>query len=178
MNHARAHHVEKSRVGRLTKGYKSGGAVKEIGKKSLALHRQEHKDLHAEGDGPKHRMDRTKRKRGGRVHREDGGGTHVPGDTLETKNGRAMNKYGERASVPVKSIPNGPSRADFIATRARGGKVKGKHNAKTIVNVITGHPGGGAAPPPMAPPGLAGAMAPPPVAPPPMGVKPPMAGPA
>jgi hypothetical protein len=121
MNHARAHHVEKSRVGRLTKGYKSGGAVKEIGKKSLSLHKEEHKAIHAEGDGSKHRMDRPK--------------------------------------------------------RAKGGKVKGKSNAKTVVNVITGHPGGGAAPPPMAPPGLAGAMAPPPVAPPPMGVKPPMPGP-
>lgn len=48
----------------------------------------------------------------------------MPGDTMETKNGRAMNKYGERAAVPVKSIPNGPSRADFIATRAKGGRVK------------------------------------------------------
>lgn len=110
---------EHSRVGHIVKGYKSGGAVKEIGKKSLALHKSEHKELDAEGDGAKHRMDRPK--------------------------------------------------------RAKGGKVKGKHNARTIVNVITGHPGGGAAPPPM-PAGIAPAeMAPPPPAPP-MAMKPPMPG--
>jgi hypothetical protein len=114
---------EHSRVGHITKAYAKGGAVKSektIGKKSLALHKEEHEALDAEGQIAKHRMDRPK--------------------------------------------------------RARGGKVKGKHNARTIVNVITGHPGGGAAPQPM-PAGIApAAMAPPPAGPP-MMAKPPMPGP-
>jgi hypothetical protein len=108
---------EHSRVGHIVKGYKSGGAVKKIGEKSLALHKEEHREIHAEGDGAKHRMDRPK--------------------------------------------------------RAKGGKVKGRNNSKTVINVITGHPGGAAAPPPMAPPGI-GAAAMPPPAPPPMAMKPPM----
>lgn len=110
---------EHSRVGHIVKGYKSGGAVKKIGEKSLALHKEEHREIHAEGDGAKHRMDRPK--------------------------------------------------------RAKGGKVKGRNTGKTIVNVITGHPGGGAAPPPM-PAGIAPAAMPP-VGGPPMMAKPPMPGP-
>lgn len=56
--------------------------------------------------------------------------------------------------------------------RAKGGAVKGKHNAKTIVNVITGgHPAGGAVPPMPAPPMGVGPAAMPP---PPMAAKPPM----
>src|SRR5882672_2769986 len=69
-NEHRAHRVEKSRVHRLTKGYAHGGAVKgekAIGKKSLSLHRDEHRELDAEGEGSKHRMDRPKRAKGGRV---------------------------------------------------------------------------------------------------------------
>ena len=56
--------------------------------------------------------------------------------------------------------------------RAKGGKVKGKHNAKTIVNVISGgHPAGGAVPPMPAPPmGVGPAAMPPPA----MAAKPPM----
>jgi hypothetical protein len=117
MNHARQHHVEKSRVSHLTKGYKSGGAVrhseaedKKPGKKKAKA------DLHADGEKSKHRADRPH--------------------------------------------------------RAKGGKVKGKSNAKTVVNVITGgHPAGGAVPPmPVPPPpGIGGAAMPPPMA-----AKPPM----
>lgn len=113
---------EHSRVGHITRGYKSGGAVKgdkSIGKQALTLHKHEHEALDAEGEGSKHRMDRPK--------------------------------------------------------RAKGGKVKGKNSAKTIINVLTG--GHSAAePPPMAPPGIGGAAMPPP-GPPPMMAKPPMAGP-
>jgi hypothetical protein len=122
MNHARQHKVEKSRVGHITRGYKSGGAVKgdkSIGKQALTLHKHEHEALDAEGEGSKHRMDRPK--------------------------------------------------------RAKGGKVKGKNSAKTIINVLTGGHSA-AAPPPMAPPGIGGAAMPPP-APPPMMAKPPMPGP-
>jgi hypothetical protein len=124
MNHVRQSHVERSRVGHLTKGYKSGGAVhgaKAIGKKALALHREEHAELHAEGGKSKHRMDRPK--------------------------------------------------------RAKGGKVKGKHNERTVINVISGgHPAGGAVPagPPMAPPGPPMGIAPAAAMPPPMAAKPPM----
>jgi hypothetical protein len=124
MNHVRQSHVERSRVGHLTKGYKSGGAVhgaKAIGKKALALHKQEHAELHAEGGKSKHRMDRPK--------------------------------------------------------RAKGGKVKGKHNERTVINVISGgHPAGGAIPagPPMAPPAPPMGIAPAGMAPPPMAAKPPM----
>jgi hypothetical protein len=122
MHSHRQSHVEKRRVSHITKGYAKGGAVKgdkSIGKQALTLHKHEHEALDAEGEGAKHRMDRPK--------------------------------------------------------RAKGGKVKGKSNAKTVINVITGHPGGGAAPPPMAPPGIGGAAMPPP-APPPMIAKPPMPG--
>jgi hypothetical protein len=128
MGHPYAEHrqtkKEHSRVGHITKGYKSGGAVhgaKAIGKKSLSLHKQEHAELHAEGDKSKHRMDRPK--------------------------------------------------------RAKGGKVKGKHNEKTVINVISGgHPAGGAIPsgPPMAPPGPPMGIAPAAAMPPPMVAKPPM----
>lgn len=118
MHEHKAHKVERRRVSHITKAYAKGGAVKEIGKKSLALHKEEHKAIHAEGDGAKHRMDRPK--------------------------------------------------------RARGGKVKGKSNARTVINVITGHPGGGAAPPPM-PAGIAPAAMPP-AGGPPMMAKPPMPG--
>jgi hypothetical protein len=128
MNHLRQTKVEHSRVSRLTKGYKSGGAVKgekSIGKKSLSLHKQEHEALHAEGSKSKHRADR-------------------PG-------------------------------------RAKGGKVKGKHNERTVINVISGgHPAGGAVSPMpvMPPPGIGGAAMPPPMAAkPPMPMPPPGAGP-
>jgi hypothetical protein len=110
---------EHSRVVHITRGYKSGGAVKgekTIGKKALNLHKAEHAALHAEGGKSKHRMDRPH--------------------------------------------------------RAKGGKVKGK-SGKTIVNVITGHPAGGVAPPPMAPPMGLGAAAAPPAAPP-VAARPPM----
>jgi hypothetical protein len=128
MGHPYAEHrqtkKEHSRVGHITRGYKSGGAVhgaKAIGKKALALHREEHAELHAEGGKSKHRMDRPK--------------------------------------------------------RAKGGKVKGKHNERTVINVIAGgHPAGGAIPagPPMAPPGPPMGIAPAAMAPPPMAAKPPM----
>ncbi len=74
MNHARQHHVEKSRAHHLLRGYKHGGAVKSaaIGNKALALHKEEHAALHAEGHGSKHRMDRPKRARGGKVGKHKG----------------------------------------------------------------------------------------------------------
>jgi hypothetical protein len=110
---------EHSRVGHITKGYASGGAVKhpdEAEDKKL-IKKMIKSEMHAEGGKSKHRADR-------------------PG-------------------------------------RAKGGKVKGKNNAKTIVNVISGgHPAGGAVPPMPAPPMGVGpaAMGPPP----PMAAKPPM----
>ena len=74
MNHARAHKIEKSRVSHLTKGYAHGGAVKAatIGKKALSLHKEEHEALHADGEHAKHRMDRPKRAKGGRVGKKKG----------------------------------------------------------------------------------------------------------
>jgi hypothetical protein len=68
---------EHSRVGHITKGYKSGGAVKSIGKKALSLHKDEHKALHAEGHESKHRMDRPKRAKGGRVGKKGNSKTIV-----------------------------------------------------------------------------------------------------
>lgn len=64
------------------------------------------------------------RAKGGRVNRGSGGATHVPGDTVSTQNGRAMNKFGERADKIIRSIPNGPTVGNFVAgERARGGRV-------------------------------------------------------
>ena len=72
----RQHKVERSRVAHLTKGYAKGGAVKgdaSIGKQALSLHAKEHKALHAEGHESKHRMDRPKRAKGGRVGKKSKG---------------------------------------------------------------------------------------------------------
>ena len=72
----RQHHVERARVAHLTKGYAKGGAVKgdaSIGKQALSLHAKEHKALHAEGHESKHRMDRPKRAKGGRVGKKSKG---------------------------------------------------------------------------------------------------------
>lgn len=75
MNHARAHHVEKSRVSHLTKGYKSGGAVKHADAaedRKLIKSMVKKTDLKAEGDKSKHRMDRPKRAHGGKVGKKHG----------------------------------------------------------------------------------------------------------
>jgi hypothetical protein len=155
MHAHRAHKVEKSRVGHITRGYKSGGAVKgdkSIGKQALTLHKHEHEALDAEGHKSKHRMDRPKRADGGRV-----------------QTGRQMDEDARKTREILEQ------RGMVTPSRAKGGKVKGRNNSKTVVNVITGHPGGGAAPPPMAPPGIGGAAMPPPA--PPMMAKPPMPGP-
>src|SRR5882724_8114474 len=71
---------EHSRVGHITRGYKHGGAVKgekAIGKKSLSLHKEEHRELDAEGEGSKHRIDRPKRAKGGRVGKKGNSKTIV-----------------------------------------------------------------------------------------------------
>lgn len=120
---------EHSRVGHITKGYASGGAVNrtEDDRKVRKMSASQEREVNPEGGVAPHRMDRPK--------------------------------------------------------RAKGGKVKARKSAKTIVNVITGgHPAGGAVPmpPPMAPPpGLAGAAMPPPsmAAKPPMPMPPPGAAP-
>lgn len=84
MSHPFAEHrqtrKEHSRVGHITKGYAHGGAVKgekAIGKKSLSLHREEHRELDAEGEGSKHRMDRPHRAKGGRVGKKGNSKTIV-----------------------------------------------------------------------------------------------------
>lgn len=109
---------EHSRVGHITKGYASGGAVNrtEDDRKVRKMSASQEREVNPEGGVSPHRADRPK--------------------------------------------------------RAKGGKVKGKHNSKTIVNVITGgHPAGGAVPPMPAPPM---GIAPPGAMPPPMAAKPPM----
>lgn len=76
----RQHKVERSRVAHLTKGYAKGGAVKgdaSIGKQALSLHAKEHKALHAEGHESKHRMDRPKRAKGGRVGKKSKGNSRT-----------------------------------------------------------------------------------------------------
>jgi hypothetical protein len=65
------------------------------------------------------------RARGGRIHKEGGGPTHIPGDTIADKNARAMNKFGERGSAPIRPTPISPSMADFVAgARKRGGRTQ------------------------------------------------------
>lgn len=110
---------EHSRVGHITKKYAKGGAVHadEAEDKKL-IKKMMKKELHADGEKTKHRMDRPKRAKGGKVH--------------------------------------------------KGGK--------TVVNVITGHPGGAAPPMPGPPMGVAPAAMPP--APPPMAARPPMPPPS
>ena len=72
--HRQPHH-EKERVKHLCRGgYASGGAVKEreVAKKALASHKAEHEALKGEGKKPKHRADRVKRAKGGRVKHKSG----------------------------------------------------------------------------------------------------------
>lgn len=83
-NEHRQHHVEKRRVGHMTRGYASGGSV-DHDDESLD-HEAKHeaherkrggkvKKLKAEGGAVKHRADRPGRKRGGRMNKK--GGTTV-----------------------------------------------------------------------------------------------------
>lgn len=72
MSHPFAQHrqtaKEHSRVGHITKGYAKGGAVHEDAKQDRKLIKKMMKsELHADGDKSKHRMDRPKRAKGGRV---------------------------------------------------------------------------------------------------------------
>lgn len=59
--------VEKSRVGHITKGYASGGAVHSDEKQDRKLIRKMVGEMVPEGEKSKHRADRPKRAKGGRV---------------------------------------------------------------------------------------------------------------
>jgi hypothetical protein len=76
MNHVRQSKVEKSRVSHLTKGYASGGAVRAKGGKvthgAKADREMARMEMEAEGDKSRHRMDRPKRAKGGRVGKKKG----------------------------------------------------------------------------------------------------------
>jgi hypothetical protein len=73
MNHVRAHKIEKSRVGRLTKGYARGGGVNsninltQDDKKVRKMSPNLEKEVNPEGGVAQHRMDRPKRAKGGKV---------------------------------------------------------------------------------------------------------------
>lgn len=151
---------EHSRVGKITKGYASGGAVNrtEDDRKVRKMSASQEREVNPEGGVSPHRMDRPKRAKGGKVKRADGGQT-----------GRQMDEDARRTREILEQ------RGLVTPSRAKGGRVgKSKGSSRTIVNVITGgHPAGGAVPPmPAAPPppaGIAGAAMPPPMA-----AKPPM----
>jgi hypothetical protein len=65
-------HVEHSRVGHITKAYKSGGAVKHSDEKQdrKLVKSMIDKAIHPEGHKAKHRMDRPKRAKGGAVKKK------------------------------------------------------------------------------------------------------------
>lgn len=67
MNEFRQSKVEKSRVGHITKGYASGGAVHSDEKQDRKLIRKMVGEMVPEGERSKHRADRPKRAKGGRV---------------------------------------------------------------------------------------------------------------
>ncbi len=170
MNHVRQSKIERSRVGHITKGYKSGGAVKHSDEKQdrKLVKSMIDKAIHPEGHKAKHRMDRPKR-----AKRADGG--PVKPGTPESQLAEAQRRHDEATKSGRSSTLTGQLYGVQREGRAKGGRVK-KGNAKTIVNVITGgHPAGGAVPPGPPPPPM-GIAGPPPggMAPPPMAAKPPM----
>lgn len=67
MNSVRQSKVEKSRVSHITRGYASGGAVHSDEKQDRKLIRKMVGEIAPEGERPKHRADRPKRAKGGRV---------------------------------------------------------------------------------------------------------------
>lgn len=162
---------EHSRVSHIAKGYKSGGAVKHPDAAEdckLIKSMVKKSDLKAEGGKVKHRMDRPKKKRA------DGGRIQPITPQVSDNFQRAIRNAGsDEESSRISNVAKKRYGVE-VPTRAKGGRVKG-NRAKTIVNVITGHPGGGAAPPPM--PGGIAPAAMPPVGGPPMMAKPPMPGP-
>ena len=144
----RQHHVERARVAHLTKGYAKGGAVKgdaSIGKQALSLHAKEHKALHAEGHESKHRMDRPKRAKGGRVGKKSKGngktiinvitGGHPAGGApppmpagppmgIAGPPPGAMPAPPMAAKPPMPMPPPGAGGPPGMPMRARGGKVQ------------------------------------------------------
>jgi len=74
MNHVRQSKIEHSRVGHITRGYKSGGAVKHSDEKQdrKLVKSMIDKAIHPEGAKSKHRMDRPHRAKGGRVGKKKG----------------------------------------------------------------------------------------------------------
>lgn len=178
---------EHSRVGHITNGYATGGAVKhsdEAEDRKLIRSMVKKADLKADGGKAKHRMDRPKRKRA------EGGPIKMQGNSdgsvrvIDPRTGQVF--YSGSASGAAQAQAQQAARIRRMenrggaVNRAKGGRVGKKGNAKTIVNVITGgHPAAGGVPPgpPMAaspPMGIAPAgMAPPPTMP----ARPPMPGP-
>lgn len=66
---------EHSRVGHITKGYKSGGAVKghsDEKQDRKLFHKMMKEEMHADGGKSKHRMDKPHRAKGGRVGKKKG----------------------------------------------------------------------------------------------------------
>ena len=199
------HKVERQRVHHITRGYASGGAVKhedEAEDRKMVKAMVKPKALRADGGAVKARMDRPSRKKGGRVHRDDGGfvGKDQPQAAKDVQDTPA------RAYIPgLRGNYSGPGMA---AEKAKGGRIKranggsaGKmdlvsdtwdrmndpkdrvmrnlakggrvRHGKTNVNVIVGH---GA--PPMPGPAAGVGAGPPMMAPPPRPpMPPPMAGP-
>lgn len=199
MAHPHAAHrqskVERSRVGHITRGYASGGAVgtgETAKEKSIAKKVFKVRDAQAvEGGSVKERMDRPGRKAGGRVQKRADGGEVRPISVSGGGNKRYVQKDGKWFEHdnfgPVGPMPAGWSPPG----RARGGRAPKK--AATNVNVIVAPSGGhnatppslpmagvaapGAVPPPMPPrplsPGMPGMAGPPGAALPPPGMAPP-----
>lgn len=192
-NEHRQHDVERSRVGKITKGYASGGGVLPESNPKLSKQSIKQRDAQAvEGGSAKERMDRPGRKRGGRIKRAAGGVTDTGNRGVAdlTSNTDAAQQARENAasrtsqSVLKLRRANNPMAGlgDEVEGRARGGRAP-KHKGNNV-NVIIA-PQGGAHPmmPPGAPPpGVAAGpppMPPRPMAGPPPGAMPPpgMAGP-
>lgn len=138
MNHARAHHVEKGRVSRLTKGYASGGGVhKDAAQDKKLIKKMMSKELHAEGDKSKHRMDRPKRAHGGKVGKKHGSGKTIinvitGGDKAAPPPmpmpppgvGPAAMPPPMAAKPPMAPTPGAGGPPPGMPMRARGGKVQ------------------------------------------------------
>lgn len=131
---------EHSRVGHITKGYKSGGAVKHAdAKQDRKLFKSMMKEeMHAEGGKSKHRMDRPKRAKGGKVGKKHGNSKTViniltGGDKGAPPPmpmgpppgvGPAAMPPPMAAKPPIMPPPGAGPGAPPMPMRARGGKVQ------------------------------------------------------
>jgi hypothetical protein len=146
MNHLRQTKVEHSRVGKITRGYASGGAVKgysDDDSKVRKMSASQEREVNPEGGVAPHRMDRPKRAKGGKVKGNaktivnvitgghPAGGAVPPGPVMPPPGlaGAALPPPPMAAKPPMMPPPGaggppiGPGGPPPMPLRAKGGRV-------------------------------------------------------